>query len=98
MSSEAGPSSSSSKVRPTNSTAAPSASDVKDSAKTEPQEEEDPAVAALPFAVKEWILCYHGRLIYKARVLDRAIFTAKDTPNGTIGPQYFVHYDKWSKK
>jgi mortality factor 4-like protein 1 len=45
----------------------------------------------------ERVLCYHGPLIYEAKVVKSANFDDTDTPTGTIGPHYFVHYKGWKQ-
>lgn len=53
---------------------------------------------SLTFAPNERVLCYHGPLIYEAKVLKAENWderTAKAP--GLIGPHYFVHYKGWKQ-
>ncbi|KAI8097456.1 MRG-domain-containing protein [Halteromyces radiatus] len=43
----------------------------------------------------EKVLCFHGPLIYEAKILDRTI--QHDDPT-MKGPLYYVHYKGWNKK
>ncbi|KAI8334648.1 chromo domain-containing protein required for cell polarity [Chlamydoabsidia padenii] len=42
------------------------------------------------------VLCFHGPLIYEARILDRKLET--DDEKKTNYPIYYVHYQGWNKK
>jgi mortality factor 4-like protein 1 len=52
------------------------------------------------FNVNERVLCYHGPLIYEAKVLktDLTQWQEKANPKtGSTGPHYFVHYKGWKQ-
>lgn len=51
--------------------------------------------ASPTFAVNERVLCYHGPLIYEAKVLK--VDQSEDHTSGTILPNYFVHYKGWKQ-
>ncbi|KAJ3874595.1 MRG-domain-containing protein [Lentinula edodes] len=47
--------------------------------------------------INEKCLCYHGPLIYEAKILKIRNFTPEDTENGEIGPNFLVHYKGWKQ-
>ncbi|KAI3612436.1 chromo domain-containing protein required for cell polarity [Moniliophthora roreri] len=50
------------------------------------------------YSVNERCLCYHGPLIYEAKILSVEI--NENTPNaktGQLGPHYYVHYKGWKQ-
>lgn len=47
------------------------------------------------FATNERVLCYHGPLIYEAKVLK--VETWEPAPGRAGGPHYFVHYKGWKQ-
>ncbi|KAA1470984.1 MRG-domain-containing protein [Dentipellis sp. KUC8613] len=49
------------------------------------------------FTPNERVLCYHGPLIYEAKVLKTETWDAENTKLGTVGPHYFVHYKGWKQ-
>lgn len=49
------------------------------------------------FTVNERVLCYHGPLIYEAKVLKSHDHDESTTPSGQVGPHYFVHYKGWKQ-
>ncbi|KAG8885824.1 Esa1p-associated factor [Tulasnella sp. 332] len=49
------------------------------------------------YAIGERVLCYHGPLMYEAKVLKAQNFDETNTTTGTIGPHYFVHYKGWKQ-
>ncbi|TDL20426.1 MRG-domain-containing protein [Rickenella mellea] len=49
------------------------------------------------FSVGERVLCYHGPLIYEAKVLKLETWTEENTRTGILGPHYFVHYKGWKQ-
>jgi hypothetical protein len=51
-----------------------------------------------PFAAKERVLCYHGPLIYEAKVLEVKHFEGTDGPSGQPGWGFYVHYKGWKQK
>ncbi|KAG8943841.1 Esa1p-associated factor [Tulasnella sp. 424] len=52
---------------------------------------------ATTYAVNERMLCYHGPLVYEAKVLKAAHWDETTTKTGTIGEHYFVHYKGWKQ-
>ncbi|EDR08717.1 uncharacterized protein LACBIDRAFT_297214 [Laccaria bicolor S238N-H82] len=55
------------------------------------------ASAPLTFVVNERVLCYHGPLVYEAKVLKTTVFDETTTLTGVMGPHYFVHYKGWKQ-
>ncbi|KAJ4492676.1 MRG-domain-containing protein [Lentinula edodes] len=51
----------------------------------------------LQWKINEKCLCYHGPLIYEAKILKIRNFTPEDTENGEIGPNFLVHYKGWKQ-
>jgi hypothetical protein len=50
------------------------------------------------FNVNEKVLCYHGPLVYEAKVLKKGSFEENTVPAGSsVGPAYFVHYKGWKQ-
>jgi hypothetical protein len=49
------------------------------------------------FAINERVLCYHGPLIYEAKVLKAETWDEETTKLGSLGPHYFVHYKGWKQ-
>ncbi|TFK71406.1 MRG-domain-containing protein [Pluteus cervinus] len=49
------------------------------------------------YTQNERVLCYHGPLIYEAKVLMVQTFDEATTITGHIGPHYFVHYKGWKQ-
>ncbi|KAF9447084.1 MRG-domain-containing protein [Macrolepiota fuliginosa MF-IS2] len=50
------------------------------------------------FDVNERVLCYHGPLIYEAKVTKPPVQHDETTaPSGVPGPYYFVHYKGWKQ-
>jgi mortality factor 4-like protein 1 len=54
-------------------------------------------MSAPSFALGERVLCYHGPLIYEAKVLKCEVWDETNTKLDTIGPHYFVHYKGWKQ-
>ncbi|KAF8638128.1 hypothetical protein AX17_002427 [Amanita inopinata Kibby_2008] len=52
---------------------------------------------SVSYAVGERVLCYHGPLIYEAKILKTDNFTELTTTTGLLGPHYFVHYKGWKQ-
>ncbi|KAI8809579.1 MRG-domain-containing protein [Cladochytrium replicatum] len=48
------------------------------------------------FEENERVLCFHGPLLYEAKVQKAEYFTNKEDPNEN-GPHYFVHYKGWKQ-
>ncbi|KAI8824454.1 MRG-domain-containing protein [Fimicolochytrium jonesii] len=52
----------------------------------------------LVYAKDDIILCYHGPLLYEARVLNAAYWESSDPKNpDSSGPHYKVHFVGWNK-
>ncbi|PWY99698.1 NuA4 histone acetyltransferase complex, Eaf3/MRG15 subunit [Testicularia cyperi] len=51
----------------------------------------------LSYAEAEKVLCFHGPLIYVAKILKAENWTGDDNVTGQVGPHYLVHYDGWKK-
>ena len=56
-----------------------------------------PAPPAFDFSQNERVLCYHGPLIYEAKVLKVQNADETTTISGALGPHYFVHYKGWKQ-
>ena len=56
-----------------------------------------PAPPVFDFAANERVLCYHGPLIYEAKVLKVQNADETTTVSGAVGPHYFVHYKGWKQ-
>jgi hypothetical protein len=57
------------------------------------------AAAPYPsFAENERVLCYHGPMIYEAKILQKKYFDEEPPHGGETGQYYFVHYKGWKKK
>ena len=46
------------------------------------------------FTQNERVLCYHGPMIYEAKILK---IDNWDQTTGTVGPHFFVHYKGWKQ-
>ncbi|CAG8465553.1 1193_t:CDS:10 [Ambispora leptoticha] len=53
------------------------------------------SVDTLLFHEKEEVLCFHGPLLYEAKVLKAEIWHPGDSETGDTGPHYYVHYKGW---
>jgi hypothetical protein len=49
------------------------------------------------FAVNERVLCYHGPLVYEAKVLKCETWDETNTKLDTVGPHHLVHYKGWKQ-
>ncbi|PPQ90484.1 hypothetical protein CVT25_014767 [Psilocybe cyanescens] len=49
------------------------------------------------FNAQERVLCYHGPLIYEAKVLKTKTFETPSPTTGVAGPHYLVHYKGWKQ-
>ncbi|ORX39254.1 MRG-domain-containing protein [Kockovaella imperatae] len=49
------------------------------------------------FTTDEYVLAYHGPLLYEARILLAENWTESNTLLGTTGPHYFIHYKGWKQ-
>lgn len=52
---------------------------------------------SLIFTVGERVLCYHGPLIYEAKVLKSEVWDESNTKTAVVGPHFFVHYKGWKQ-
>ncbi|KAG1722310.1 MRG-domain-containing protein [Suillus lakei] len=52
---------------------------------------------SLSFTVSERILCYHGPLVYEAKILKAETWDETNTKLSTVGPHFFVHYKGWKQ-
>lgn len=48
----------------------------------------------MKFQKEERVLCYHGPMLYEAKVLKAEVWTEDDNPD-EAGAHYFVHYRGW---
>jgi len=49
------------------------------------------------FSQNERVLCYHGPLIYEAKILKLENWDETTTKSGVPGPHFFVHYKGWKQ-
>ncbi|PWN52642.1 NuA4 histone acetyltransferase complex, Eaf3/MRG15 subunit [Violaceomyces palustris] len=49
------------------------------------------------YQVGEKTLCFHGPLIYQAKVLKAEKWSGDDNASGQTGPHYLVHYQGWKQ-
>ncbi|KAG2018666.1 hypothetical protein CC2G_008078 [Coprinopsis cinerea AmutBmut pab1-1] len=49
------------------------------------------------YAVNERVLCYHGPLVYEAKILKTTDFKEPALATGLTGMHYFVHYKGWKQ-
>jgi mortality factor 4-like protein 1 len=49
------------------------------------------------YAVNERVLCYHGPLIYEAKILKMETWDETTTKADSIGPHFLVHYKGWKQ-
>lgn len=52
---------------------------------------------SVTYSVGERVLCYHGPLIYEAKVLKYETWDETNTLLGTLGTHCFVHYKGWKQ-
>ncbi|KAG8903429.1 Esa1p-associated factor [Tulasnella sp. 403] len=52
---------------------------------------------ASTWTVGERVLCYHGPLIYEAKILKTETWDETTTKLGTIGQHFYVHYKGWKQ-
>ena len=53
--------------------------------------------SAQTFTPNERVLCYHGPLIYEAKILKADTWDETTTQTGVVGPHYYVHYKGWKQ-
>ncbi|PKC04662.1 chromatin modification-related protein EAF3 [Rhizophagus irregularis] len=51
----------------------------------------------LNFEQNELVLCFHGPLLYEAKILKAENWGPEDSESGDTGPHYYVHYKGWKK-
>ncbi|CAG8724580.1 14250_t:CDS:2, partial [Funneliformis caledonium] len=51
----------------------------------------------LNFEQNELVLCFHGPLLYEAKILKAENWGPNDSDSGDTGPHYYVHYKGWKK-
>ena len=49
------------------------------------------------FTQNERVLCYHGPMIYEAKILKIDNWDETTTKSGSVGPHFFVHYKGWKQ-
>ncbi|KAM0752463.1 MRG-domain-containing protein [Meredithblackwellia eburnea MCA 4105] len=49
------------------------------------------------YQANEKALCFHGPLMYEAKVLKAEIWSPETHPSAVPGPHYFVHYKGWKQ-
>ncbi|KAF9810271.1 hypothetical protein IEO21_07039 [Rhodonia placenta] len=49
------------------------------------------------YNVGEKVLCYHGPLIYEAKIIKYEHWDETTTKLGSVGPHFFVHYKGWKQ-
>ena len=49
------------------------------------------------YAINEKALCYHGPLIYEAKILKAEVWDERTTQTGVVGAHYYVHYKGWKQ-
>ncbi|KAL7421050.1 Esa1p-associated factor [Cryptotrichosporon argae] len=49
------------------------------------------------FTTDEYVLAYHGPLLYEARILLAENWNESNTLLGSTGPHYFIHYKGWKQ-
>ncbi|KAI0740407.1 MRG-domain-containing protein [Earliella scabrosa] len=54
-------------------------------------------MSAQTFVVGERVLCYHGPLIYEAKILKAEVWDERTTQTGVVGAHYYVHYKGWKQ-
>ncbi|GAA5864517.1 hypothetical protein JCM3774_005152 [Rhodotorula dairenensis] len=54
-------------------------------------------MSKLTYAENEKVLCFHGPLMYEAKVLKAEYWQKGSNKNGAEGPHYFVHYKGWKQ-
>ncbi|KAJ1940554.1 Esa1p-associated factor [Linderina pennispora] len=53
--------------------------------------------SGLAFKPNERVLCFHGPLLYEAKVLKAELWDGTDPDAPDPGPHYFVHYKGWKQ-
>ena len=55
------------------------------------------STTGIAFAVNERVLCYHGPLMYEAKILKTEMWDETNTKLAGVGPHFFVHYKGWKQ-
>lgn len=50
---------------------------------------------AFEYDINERVLCFHGPMLYDAKVIKREEADSPHPATGHVGPHYFVHYKGW---
>lgn len=53
--------------------------------------------ASMQYQQDEKVLCFHGPLMYQAKILMAEDWKGTENQHGAVGPHYFVHYQGWKK-
>jgi len=56
-----------------------------------------PSGPPMTFSTQERVLCYHGPLIYEAKIMKTKVFDENHPMNGVAGQHYLVHYKGWKQ-
>ncbi|GAA6001761.1 hypothetical protein JCM10207_002303 [Rhodosporidiobolus poonsookiae] len=51
----------------------------------------------LAYAENERVLCFHGPLMYEAKILKAELWEPGKSKSGQVGPHYYVHYKGWKQ-
>ena len=51
----------------------------------------------MQYQPEEKVLCFHGPLMYQAKILMAEDWKGTENQHGAVGPHYFVHYQGWKK-
>ncbi|KAL6303675.1 MRG-domain-containing protein [Sparassis latifolia] len=54
-------------------------------------------MATTTFTQGERVLCYHGPLVYEAKILKIENWDETNSTSGVVGPHFFVHYKGWKQ-
>lgn len=52
---------------------------------------------SVTFSPNERVLCYHGPLMYEAKILKTIVWDESTSLTGVVGEHYFVHYKGWKQ-
>jgi mortality factor 4-like protein 1 len=55
------------------------------------------AMSLPQYTINERALCYHGPLIYEAKILKEEVWDETTSLTGLPGPHFFVHYKGWKQ-
>ena len=51
----------------------------------------------MQYQPEEKVLCFHGPLMYQAKILMAEDWKGTENQHGAVGPHYLVHYQGWKK-